>query len=68
MNVYIIVEQRPATHTWTFQVTANSEEEAIAILKEGEGINDLNVTELDFSSDTDYETDANYYVESTKTK
>lgn len=68
MNTYTIIETRPALHTWKYEVTANSEQEAIELLQDMSK-HHPNVVELDFYTESDYTNDVpEFYVESIKTK
>ena len=55
MKKFIITETRPATYTWTYEVEANSEEEAMALVFNQEAdIIDSDV-EIDYNDDGEYE-------------
>lgn len=50
MKEFIITETRPATVTWTYQVTAETEEEALKLAING------NAAIVNFDYETDYVT------------
>lgn len=58
MKKFIITEARPATMYWVYEVEANSEEEAIQKIENGD------VESLDFETECDYSEDrVNYEIQ-----
>ena len=57
MKTFIITETRPAYATWTYEVQAETEAEAIDIIENGDA------ECVDFDNDVDYESEAEYSVE-----
>lgn len=57
MKTFIITETRPAYATWTYEVQAETEAEAIAIIENGDA--DC----IDFDNQVEFEEEADYSVE-----
>lgn len=57
MKKYTIIETRPALQIWTFEVEANSEEEALRMVENGD------VDPEDYEVDDGYSCDSEYIVQ-----
>jgi hypothetical protein len=60
MKKFIVTETRRAFHTWTYEVEAESEEQAIELVENGD------VNPDDFDNEIDYCSDATYEVDETE--
>jgi hypothetical protein len=52
---YTVIETKPATLTWTYKVTADSPEEAQALVENGEVVSDDFDFEADEGSESSFE-------------
>lgn len=57
MKKYTIIETRPALQIWTFEVIADSEEAALALVENGE------VDPEDYEVDNAYSSDSEYIIQ-----
>jgi hypothetical protein len=57
MKKFIITETKPAVYTWTYEVIAENEQQAIQMVKHGE------VDPIEFGNDCELSEDGEYQIE-----